>query len=332
MAGNKSQATIDLPTKAWINVNKNKALIRKLMQKNSELTDSQKSWIEKNLWEEIFDVVNSPIEYIASKVWWKLPRWGSTNATRPNPFMWTIYPMSHWQWSAPDPDSWQINNAFNADSRLPNWSEISNWRYANWEPFARAVRKRDAYWNVYTVYDDYIVPEAWLAKIVGAPFVLSRPWLATDAIWTLYASLRNWYNAIADYYNKWSSKWKSDEQYQKTLDALRDSLKEAEEAKQRIDEYDKSYKEYMKNTRQNPSYSPIPADESMSYSTIESRPYTFEDYIKDRNDTDILDYIEENIKDIPNVWTKVDDEWKTDWTTKLWKVTESQIKNALWYL
>ena len=325
MAGNKSQAAIDLPTKAWINVNKNKALIRKLMQKNSELTDSQKSWIEKNLWEKIFDVINSPIEYIASKVWWRLPRWGSTNATRPNPVMGTLYPMSHWQWPTVDEDSWQINNAFNARTRLPNWSEIINNRYANWEP----VESNNA-WD-----DKATVPAAWLAKLVWWPLaytVLNPVTLPVDAIWTMYASLRNWYNAIADYYNKWSSKWKSDEQYQKTLDTLRDSLKEAEGAKQRIDEYDKSYKEYMKNTHQNPSYSPIPADESMSYSTIESGPYTFEDYIKDRNDTDILNYIEKNIKDIPNVWTKVDDEWKTDWTTKLWKVTESQIKNALWYL
>lgn len=308
MANNSTQANIDLPTKAWINVNKNIALVKKLMEKNSELTERQKSWVTK--------ILGS---------WWRWPRWGSTNATRPNPIMGTLYPMSHWQWPTVDEDSWQVNNAFNARTRLPNWNEIKNNRYANWEP-VESNRPAD---------DRATIPAAWLAKLVWWPLaytVLNPVTLPIDAIWTVYATLRNWYNAIADFHNKLNSEKRSGTQYQKTLDSLRDSLKEAEEAKQRIDEYDKAYKEYMRSIHQNPKYSAAPADEYMSYSEIESRPYTFEDYIKDRNDTDILNYIEKNIQNIPDKWTDVNDEWKTNWETKLWKATVSQVKNALWHL
>jgi hypothetical protein len=108
----------------------------------------------------------------------------------------------------------------------------------------------------------------------AAYWLLTTPALATDAIWTTYASIRNWYNAIADYYNKhksdtWADKWVED-----YLKNTKKQIDEAEKYYNKIAEARKNYVDYY-----------LPWD-------TENTDYpSFDDYVRDAVDADTLYYI-----------------------------------------
>ena len=261
-----------------------------LAKKQDELTPKQMSWIEKIgnfLWANgIWDVwaPANGIAKVASAVTpdsWRMPRWGSTNATRPNPLLNVFYPSTFWQWKTPEPDSWQINNSFNMDERVPTFSEVNDRHYANWDGI------NISYWpdkNGRHRWDD--VDNSVFAHMFFWPaayWLFTTPALATDAIWTAYASLRNWYNAIADYYDKhkantWADKWVED-----YLEKTKKQIAEAEKYEKQLSE---KYKDYI--------------DTYLPWDSENTDYPSFDDYVKKAVDADTLYYISSKLGQWPD--------------------------------
>lgn len=252
-----------------------------LAKKQDELTPKQQSWIEKIgnfLWANgIWDVwaPANGIAKVASAVTpdsWRMPRWGSTNATRTNPYLWLLYPRDYGQWEKPEPDSWQINNPFNMDFRAPTVVEDFKWEWANWDP----MHNDDFQW--------ISVP----AKIQGwlmfyNPYVYWAIWLPIDAAWTAYASLRNWYNAIADYYNKHKAKTWADDWVEKYLEDAKKQIAEAEKYERQLSE---KYKDYI--------------DTYLPWDSENTDYPSFDDYVKQQVNADTLYYISSKLGKWPD--------------------------------
>lgn len=275
-------AKLDTASKAWYRLLELKRVYDLMASKKAEdLTPRQRSWLQKIwdfLWNNGIWGVWAPANGIAAGASavtpndWRMPRWGSTNATRPNPLLNVFYPSTFWQWKTPEPDSWQINNSFNMDERVPTVSEVNNRHYANWDAidikYWRDPNDRHRWDDV----DDSVF--AHLFFWPAAYWLFTTPALATDAIWTTYASIRNWYNAIADYYNKhksdtWADKWVED-----YLKNTKKQIDEAEKYYNKIAEARKNYVDYY-----------LPWDsENTDYPS-------FDDYVRDAVDADTLYYI-----------------------------------------
>lgn len=277
-----------------------------LAKKEDELTPRQRSWIQKIwdfLWNNGIWGIWAPANWIAAAASavtpdnWRMPRWGSTNATRPNPFMEAIYPSTYWQWRVVKPDSWQINNPFNSDRRMPTWAERGEGPESS------------------GVYDSGV--EA-IIKMFGWPasyLLATTPALATDAAWTIYASLRNWYNAIADYYNKhkantWADKWVED-----YLERTKKQIAEAEKYEKELAD---KYRDYIEN------YMP------------EGTWNTFDDIVKKEVDADTLYYISSKLNKRPDEISDAKAKEVADYSqskmvpTKAATKTRDQIMLWLW--
>ena len=264
-------AKLDTASKAWYRLLELKRVYDKMASKKAEdLTPKQMSWLEKIgnfLWVNwIWDIwaPANGIAKVASMVTpndWRMPRWGSTNATRTNPYLWFLFPRDYWQGWVVEPDSWQINNAFNMKERVATWKEWENDTRANWERMSHNWAEDQAFKIAVWVYG-------------YNPFVYWTIWLPIDAAWTLYASLRNWYNAIADYYNKhkakdWGDKWVED-----YLATTKKQIDEAEKYYNKIADAKKNYIDYY-----------LPWDsEDTDYPA-------FDDYVRKAVDADTLYYI-----------------------------------------
>lgn len=250
-----------------------------LAKKQDELTPKQQSWIEKIgnfLWANgIWDVwapVNG-IAKVASAVTpdsWRMPRRGSTNATRPNPYLWFLYPRDYWQGWVVEPDSWQINNAFNVRQRIATWKEWENDRWANW-------KRMDHNW----AEDQAFKIAAWTMGY--NPLVYWAIWLPVDAAWTAYASLRNWYNAIADYYNKHKAKTWADDWVEKYLEDTKKQIAEAERYEKQLSE---KYKDYI--------------DTYLPWDSENTDYPSFDDYVKQQVNADTLYYISSKLGKWPD--------------------------------
>lgn len=254
-----------------------------LAKKQDELTPKQMSWIEKIgnfLWANgIWDVwaPANGIAKVASAVTpdnWRMPRWGSTNATRPNPFLELFYPSTFWQGKYVEPDSWQINNSFNMDERLPTVSEVNNESWANGE-------RIKSYPGVFGDADASVFAHMFFWP--AAYWLLTTPSLATDAIWTAYASLRNWYNAIADYYNKHKAKTWADDWVEKYLEKTKKQIAEAEKYEKQLSE---KYKDYI--------------DTYLPWDSEDTDYPSFNDYVKQQVDADTLYYISSKLGKWPD--------------------------------
>ena len=265
-------AKLDTASKAWYRLLELKRVYDKMASKKiEELTPKQMSWLEKVgnfLWVNwIWDIwaPANGIAKVASMVTpddWRMSRWGSTNATRTNPYLWLFFPREYGQWERVEPDSWQINNPFNMDRRMMTVNEDFNGKWANWDS-----APNDPKWLSVPVKI-----QAW--ALLYNPFVYQLAWLPIDAAWTLYASLRNWYNAIADYYNKhkandWGDKWVED-----YLAMTKNQIDEAEKYYNKIAEAKRNYVDYY-----------LPWDsEDTDYPS-------FDDYVRKAVDADTLYYI-----------------------------------------
>ena len=181
-------------------------LADRIIQQNWGMTKMQESWFKKN-WLDVS-------KYLPDS----LPRWWDTNLTAPAPIYNTIYPTWYRnQWETVEPDSWAINNPFNMRRRMPTFKEIDNNEWNDWEYLN--TKNTGVWW------------EKILAPIVmwaTAPFTFT-PYLIADSIWTAYATLRNWYNALVDFYNSWRAQAKEKEQALKTIRDINSNLKKLEE-------------------------------------------------------------------------------------------------------
>lgn len=250
-----------------------------LAKKEDELTPRQRSWIQKIwdfLWNNGIWGVWAPANWIAAAASavtpdnWRMPRWGSTNATRPNPLLELFYPSAFWQGKYVEPDSWQINNSFNMDERLPTVSEVNNGSWAN-------GKRIKSYPGVFGDADASVF--AHMLFWPAAYWIFTTPALATDAIWTTYASIRNWYNAIADYYNKHKSKTWADKWVEEYLENTKKQIAEAEKYEKELAD---KYRDYIEN------YMP------------EGTWNSFDDIVKKEVDADTLYYISSKLNKRPD--------------------------------